>query len=93
MENEILKFIQKRFSQNCNWLDGNCFYFALILEKRFGGRIFYDVINGHFVTKFDGVFYDWTGVVDNKDAIYIEWDKFYEYDFTQFLRIWRDCIK
>jgi hypothetical protein len=48
--NEILEFIHRRFPQDCHWLDGNCFWFALILKKRFPNvEIFYFPIQGHFV--------------------------------------------
>ena len=34
-EEQILAFIKRRFSQDCNWIDGNCYYFATILKTRF----------------------------------------------------------
>ena len=30
---------------------GYCYYFAVILQERFGGEILYDPIEGHFVTR------------------------------------------
>ena len=61
----VLEFIHRRFPVDCHWLDGNCYYFALILLDRFPiGKILYDVIDGHFVCEIDGVKYDWSGVVD-----------------------------
>jgi len=32
------------------FLSGYCYYFALILQSRFGGEILYDPVEGHFVT-------------------------------------------
>ena len=33
--NEIIEFINRRFKLDCNWTNGNCYYFALILADRF----------------------------------------------------------
>lgn len=41
----VKEFIDRRFKADCNWLNGNCYYFALILSDRFpGGTVYYDVI-------------------------------------------------
>ena len=57
--NEVLEFIKRRFSVDCNWTTGNCYYFAIILKDCFSsGKIFYDVINGHFIFFYDGKYYD-----------------------------------
>ena len=90
--NEILDFIQRRFSKDCKWLAGNCYYFSLILKDRFPkGTIYYDVIRGHFVFKYEDKYYDWTGVVKSNSHL-VEWDKFDEYDSLQKQVIIRDCI-
>lgn len=89
---EVLKFIQKRFPSDCMWITGNCFYFSIILQNRFPcGKIYYDVINGHFVFKYNDKYYDWTGVVE-PDGYLVEWDKFEEYDSLQYKIIVRDCV-
>lgn len=91
---EVLDFIHRRFPKDSDWFTGNCYYFALILKDRFPeGSIFYDVIDGHFVTKIDDINYDWSGVVSNNGYhYYVEWDKFNTYDSLQKERIIRDCI-
>ena len=95
-KNKVLEFIRRRFPIDCHWLDGNCYYFALILLDRFPmGRILYDVISGHFVCEICGVKYDWNGVVvDDGKAMhkYIDWDSFSKYDEFQYSRIMRDCL-
>lgn len=92
MNNEILKFIKRRFRKDCDWTDGNCYYFALILKDRFPeGKIFYDVLYGHFVFQYQDKYYDWTGIADSLGDI-VEWDKFEEFDSVQKKRIIRDCI-
>lgn len=97
MRNKVLDFIKRRFPADCNWLSGNCYYFAQILKHRFeGGVILYDVIDGHFVTLIEGIMYDWSGIVlpdeNENNHFYVEWDKFDEYDDLQKKRIEEDCI-
>lgn len=64
---KITDFINRRFhnakQSDANWLNGNCYYFALILKDRFNGEIYYDVINGHFLTLINNTLYDATGIV------------------------------
>lgn len=92
MDNKVLEFIQRRFKNDCNWLDGNCYYFSIILKNRFpDGNIYYDVINGHFIFLYQGIYYDWTGVIE-LDGCLVEWDKFQEYDSIQKKRIIEACV-
>lgn len=92
MNDKVLNFIEKRFKNDCDWMTNNCYYFAIILKDRFPeGKIFYDVIYGHFIFWFEGKFYDWNGIVES-NGYCVEWDKFDEYDFLQRQRIIRDCI-
>lgn len=96
MDEQVIGFIRRRFPSDCNWLTGNCYYFALILHDRFPwGRIMYDTTDGHFVVEIDGVRYDWTGAVDDSDGQhnYVPWREFRKhYDELQYERIERDCI-
>lgn len=88
----VEEFIKKRFNTDCNWLDGNCYYFSIILKARFPQAIIlYDVINGHFVVDIDNEYYDWTGKID-KTGIFIKWENFDKYDPIRKKRIIRDCI-
>ena len=55
--NDIIQFINKRFKNDCDWINGNCYYFAVILKDRFPeGSIFYDVTCGHFVFEYNNQF-------------------------------------
>lgn len=92
MNNEVLEFIQRRFKDDCKWITGNCYYFAIILKDRFPeGKIFYDVIYGHYIFLYKDKYYDWTGII-NPCGYLVEWDKFDEYDSLLKKRIIRDCI-
>ena len=91
--NEVLDFIEKRFKNDCDWIRGNCYYFAVILKSRFpDGKIFYDVRMGHFAFHYDNQFYDWNGIYECKEDYLIPWDIFDIYDSEQKQRIIRDCI-
>lgn len=92
MQDEVLEFINRRFKKDCKWVDGNCYYFAIILKDRFPkGSICYDVIYGHFVFLYKNRLYDWTGLYNNAGNL-VEWDKFKEYDSLVYERVVRDCI-
>lgn len=90
---KVVEFIKRRFPTDCNWTNGNCYYFALILSNRFNGVIYYDVIDGHFICKIDNNYYDYFGIVDINNRILIEWNKFQEYDSLQYERIIKDVIQ
>lgn len=69
---KILFFINefKKFEKNNvlvkTFTTGYCYYFALILNHRFGGNILYCCEEGHFITKIGNYMYDITGNVTNK---------------------------
>lgn len=88
---EILEFIQRRFSDNCHWLDGNCYYFAVILCERFDKlAIYYEPIEGHFVAGDGELFYDWLGLYISKKLIPL--DKIKEEDPSWYKILIRDCV-
>ena len=90
---KILDFIKRRFKTDCNWLNGNCYYFALILSDRFsGGEICYDVIYGHFVFAICERYYDWTGEVSPKGKL-VKWSEFDKYDQLVKKRVVNDCLR
>ena len=91
---EIIEFIKRRFPKDCNWLDGNCYYFSKILHDRFEtGKILYDVVYGHFLYEYKDNYYDWTGKVSKeKYNNTVPWELFKNYDEIQYKIIIRDCI-
>lgn len=40
---------------------GFCYYFAVILQERFGGEIVYEPIEGHFYCAIGNAYYDYYG--------------------------------
>ena len=93
MEEIILDFIRRRFSIDCNWLSGNCYYFAIILKTRFpDGIIYYDLVQGHFIFKYEEKFYDWSGKIQPIINDLVDWESYWKTDYKHFSRIVRDVI-
>ena len=89
---QIVEFIKRRFPVDCNWLSGNCYYFAVILKARFpDGQIVYDPIAGHFLFYWHGSLYDYTGKVELRPCV--RWSEYDDYDAAQKKIIVRDCIR
>lgn len=95
MEEFIIDFINRRFKKDCNWLDGNCYYFAKILQTRFPKlEIVYFPIEGHFMAwdREENLFYDAAGAHEAEELFY-EWERLeYEEPFL-YGRIVCDCIQ
>ena len=96
---EVIEFIERRFKIDCNWKSGNCYYFAIILAERFKSYdpvLYYDTVDGHFITKISGIFYDWSGALAFSDEYvnkYImKWSDLYNRDSLWGDRIIRDVI-
>lgn len=91
IENEVVEFIRRRFKPDSNWLDGNCYYFAVILCERFPiFNIYYAPVAGHFVAGYNGEFYDWRGKYD--DEIPVLLSDIEKEDPAWYRIIVRDCV-
>lgn len=92
MREAILEFIARRFKKDCNWTNGNCLWFALILQMRFPSlEICYLPVIGHFVVRDGtGALYDWTGTVTTEETP-IEINSLKKVDYTWYSRLMRDC--
>ena len=102
MNNEILEFITRRFpiEKDCDWMTGNCYYFARILKMRFKGEIWYDLVDGHFLFRHYDNFYDWTGLRNEYDLNkpetvdnLVKWSTYRFIDPVHYDRIVRDVIE
>lgn len=93
----IEEFIRRRFEEDYNWTTGRCYFFATILKDVFpGGEIFYDPVEGHFLYRLSGKFYDWTGYREyTKNDIdnFYNWATLASWDPLLHKRLERDCIK
>ncbi len=94
---EINNFIRRRFKKDCDWMNGNCLWFAQILRWRFPDDldIYYEPVDGHFYAgaKDGSFFFDWVGV--NTDLVnkpILLWDIADE-DPVWYSRLMRDCMK
>lgn len=91
----IEEFIHRRFPVDCDWMIGNCYFFALIIKSVFSGRIMYDPIDGHFLCYTDGGYYDWTGRRDYSEehsSKFIDWEIYHRKDPSHWGKIVRDCM-
>ena len=97
MRSEIEEFIQRGFPNDCNWLNGNCYHFALILSIVFNLPIIYFPIDGHFaVIEYDNnnvYFYDYNGCHIYKNEIFYYLDQIQKEDIIWYNRLVRDCMK
>lgn len=79
------------------FLNGCCYWFASILNERFSGDIYYDIVENHFLyyDEFTDCIYDIRGNLGKaKDTIYqnlVRWDTYD--DESHRYRIVQHCIK
>ena len=96
MEDQVLEFIKRRFPIDCNWCNGNCYWFAAMLHMRFPNlKIWLFPIENHFMVGDREKFYDWNGIrfLSDCEEVPIEWDKVEQFDSLYFQHIVRDCIQ
>ena len=88
---EITRFIGLFCESKDMFMNGLCYWFAVILERRFtNSSIWYEPIMNHFVTKIGNSYYDASGVA--KDANYTKWSEYVWDDPIHAERIIRDCV-
>lgn len=58
------------------FLEGNCYWFAVILAKRFHAEIYYIPEAYHFVAKLGDKYYDITGNVTKQYSGYRNWAEY-----------------
>ena len=89
---KVVRFIQG-FGDECRktFVNGYCYWFAMILSIRFGGEIYYLPIENHFVTKIDDYYYDANGIAEFSETPY-RWSVYMDFDPYETQRIIRDCV-
>ncbi len=98
MLDKIIEF--NTYFRDCanNFLRGNCYWYAHILQKRFAPwaitEIMYNPIQNHFCcsisTDTDTIFADISGPIDSKN--FVPWEDFIKEEPLEAARIYRDCI-
>ena len=96
---EILLFIDHFADYGKEVIDcfttGNCYWFAVILNERFGGTIVYNPVACHFACKLNGGhIYDITGQIDT--VVTGPWEDFYEMmlkDPIHYARVYDNCVE
>lgn len=90
--NEVNEFIKRRFSKDCDWTNGNCYWFAAILTARFPYlSIYYLPITGHFVAGALNTYFDWRGCVQIDEPVQL-FEEIMKNERQWGRRIVRDCI-
>lgn len=91
---KIEEFINRRFKDDCNWTNGNCYYFAKILVTRFPHlKICYFPVEGHFMAGIPNLktFYDFKGKHITSDS-FVVFEDLKVTDNLFYRRLKRDCI-
>lgn len=92
MEETILCFIDGFRDVKDFFLTGYCYWFAVILQKRFvGGDICYMPISNHFIYKIGYKYYDAQGEVHPSENVYM-WTFYTIFEPEESGRIMHDCI-
>lgn len=89
MNLDDIETFNKRFNDP-KWLSGDCYYYAVILQSKFGGKICYDPIKGHFFVKIDNNCFDFNGVYTPTTCL--DFESLKESDPIWVERLERDCM-
>lgn len=83
-------FIARFAGAQDTFLNGCCYWFAVILKERFRAAIYYHPIDNHFAGKISDKLYDVTGEIDGEG--FVPWDEYKYTDLTHARRICEQCI-
>lgn len=93
---KILQFISLFEDAKDIFLYGLCFWFAFILQERFGGTMMYEQVENHYIQEIGGRLYDVSGDVTERygtSKYLVPWADFEQRDSSLYQRLVRDCIK
>lgn len=91
----VLSFISRFGSDRDVFLHGMCYWFAYILQGRFGGVMMYERVENHFMQEIGGRLYDASGDVTErygKSPALMKWADMPEFDSSLYKRLLRDCV-
>lgn len=91
----VVDFIWRRFNRlDANWMNGNCYYFALIITDRFKNlELGYLPWTGHFVAWNElETYYDFCGAHQVSNEPIIPLRKIEATDKRWYATLYRDCI-
>jgi hypothetical protein len=96
-ENKVLTFIhefKKRHPQEIEdvFYNGYCYYFAIMLKKRFGGNLYFNEKLVHFGIEINNEIYDILGIVADKSE-WVSWKDFKEMRPDLIHDIEKTCIR
>lgn len=91
---EVLQFIdaiKRRYPYEIEdtFSNGFCYWFAKILELRFGGIIYFNPVIIHFAILIEGQLFDITGLIE-ADKNWFNWEDYQSYNDTSI--IYHSCI-
>ena len=92
MKEQIEEFIKRRFPVDCNWMSGNCYHFAVILNNVFGLPIAYLPVEGHFVVNDGKYIYDYNGAHLIEREVILFLNEIKESDINWYNNLVRDCV-
>ena len=95
-EKVILDFINSFKNAQETFLNGCWFWFAFILQERFGGTMMYEPVENHYVQEIGGRLYDVSGDVTERygsSEHLMRWADMEQFDSILYRRLIRDCIK
>lgn len=91
MREKVLKFINEFKDGQFMFLNGKCYWFAVILKSRFNeGNIVYNPVMNHWAVEIDEELYDVSGIISN-DGFYL-WPGEFPEDNLHYNRLIRQCI-
>ena len=96
-KNTILRFIAHFKGSEDTFLNGCCYWFSVILYDRFFSErvveIYYEPVEGHFITKIDNRYYDVRGDVTElyRGKPMYNMYEMHQNDVRMYERLMRDC--
>ena len=91
MRKTILNFIKQFESAKHMFLNGKCYWFAVILRERFNGKLYYNPIMNHWACLINNELYDVTGMIVN--TCYEPWPDCVADDTLLYHRLINQCIE